>query len=192
MITIKVQGKDLTLPTSWNEINMETIVPIMDLQKKYEDGYEIEYYLMELFAILTNTDVDFFYDSYITDEEVQLIGNSLTEFMEPISFTKADCFKIDGKLYSYNNFNKLTYGEDISYKLLNKNSKSDFESWLNLLSILIRPATETTDEFGEVKYVLDKFDGDVDILNKRKELIKKIPAVNGLYIVQSFTNGKNQ
>jgi hypothetical protein len=55
---------------------------------------------------------------------------------------------------------------------------------------LVRPAKEKTNEFGQIEYELEPFVGDINILNKRKELFKQIPGVNSMYIVKSFTDGR--
>ena len=98
-------------------------------------------------------------------------------------------FVIDGNLYSYNLPSKLTLGEKISIKVLEKNSKSQFENWLNILTILIRPSKEKVNEFGEVEYEVEPFNGDITVLEKRKEIIKKIPGVNSMFVIKSFTDG---
>ena len=73
---------------------------------------------------------------------------------------------------------------------MSKTSINLFDSWLNLISILIRPADVSVNEFNETVYTPKEFEADIDILMKRKELFKTIPAVNAMWILEAFTLGR--
>jgi hypothetical protein len=148
-----------------------------------------ELFLVKFISILTSKDENFITSLY--EEELLEFPEIITGFkLDEFADVEEKSFTLDGRLYSYNLPSQLTLGEKISIKLLEKSSKSQYENWLNLLSILVRPAEEYTDEFGEKKYKLEPFNGDIDILNKRKELFKQIPGIHSMYIIKAFTDGR--
>jgi hypothetical protein len=184
-----IQDREINIKSNWSEVSLAEFVPIMELQTK-SDKILPEVFLIELLGILSDVSSSYYYNSYLTDEEIDTLTNHMSNFMKDIERKKVDCFRINGNLYSYEIPNKLTYGEKISYQLLEQSSKSDYESWLTLLAILVRPAVEEKDEFGDIKYKVEPFNGDIDVLEKRKQLFKNIPAENALWIVENFINGK--
>lgn len=188
MKQITIRDKELNVIDSWDEITVGQYINLMESYSKLGTISDEEF-LLEFIGVLTTVDKDFLFDLYEEEltEFVDLVDNFQLE-----KFLTEDCktFTFNDRLYSYVPANKLTVGETISLKLLASNNKTQFDDWLNILSIVIRPATETTNEFGEKQYQIEKFNGDIDIINKRKELIKNIPAKNGLHITSAFMNGR--
>jgi len=189
MIKEMIQGVELSIPEAWNEIKLRDFMKIMDLYAKYDDMVEEEF-IIKMIAVLTGTSPDFYFNSDLTDDEVNILIESLAPFREKMVPEKADSFEINGTLYSYNIPDKLTFGENVSIKILEKQSKSQYEGWLNILSIIIRPATESQNEFGDTVYKVEPFNGDIDIIKRRKELLKSIPCDAALWIIEAFTSGK--
>ena len=167
-----IQGLEITIPENWNEIKLSEFIKIMDLYAAYDEMVEEEF-ILKLISVLTHTDVDFYFNSDLTDDEVLLLIDCLAPFKIKMVPSKVDCFQINGVLYSYNIANKLTFGENVSIKILEKQSKTQYETWLNILSILIRPATESKNEFGETVYNVEPFNGDIEIIKKRKNILVK-------------------
>jgi hypothetical protein len=132
----------------------------------------------------------FYFNSDLTDDEVERLIECLSPFKTKMVPEKADSFLINGVLYSYNIPDKLTFGENVSIKILEKQSKSQYEGWLNILSIIIRPATESKNEFGETIYNVEPFNGDIETIKRRKELLLNIPCDAALWIIEAFMSGK--
>jgi len=188
MRKIILQNQEIDVKDTWIDLTTAEYIKLMEL---YSDSQEIvpELFLVKFISILTDKDDDFICSLY-EEESAEfpdvIAGFKLDEFAD----IEQKSFLLNGQLYSYNIPDKLTLGEKISIKLLEKNSKSQFEQWLNILSILIRPAKEKKNEFGEIEYEIEPFVGDINILNKRKELFKQIPGVNSMFIVKAFTDGR--
>lgn len=181
-------NEEVNVKDCWEDLSTGEYISLMELYSVSKDLVP-EAFLVKFISILIDRDEKFINSLYEDDlvEFIEIINNfKMDEFVEKEQKT----FLINDVLYSYNIPNKLTLGEKISIKLLEKNSKSEFEQWLNILCILIRPAKEKTNEFGEIEYELEPFVGDIEILNKRKELLKKIPGVASMSIIKSFTDGR--
>lgn len=184
-----IQSLEILIPENWNEIKLQDFIEIMNLYSEYDNMVEEEF-LIKLIAKLTNTDPNFYFNSDLTDEEIEIIINALSPFKTKMIPEKVDSFVINNTLYSYNIPDKLTFGENVSIKILDKNCKTQYESWLNILSILIRPATESKNEFGEITYIVEPFNADIEIIKRRKELLKNLPCDAAVWIIESFMSGK--
>jgi hypothetical protein len=188
MRIIRLQNQDVNVKDCWKDLTTSEYIDLMELYNKSKDIIP-EQFLVNFISILTSKD-EHFINSLYEEELIEftdvIAGFKLDEFAD----IEEKSFIIDGRLYSYNIPNQLTLGEKISIKLLEKNSKSQFEQWLNILCILLRPAKEYIDEFGEKKYDIEPFNGDIEVLQKRKELFKQIPGVNSMFIIKSFTDGR--
>lgn len=188
MRIIKIQEQDLSVKDNWNDFSTGNYIDLMELYSKSKDMIP-EIFLVKFIGILIDKDENFIGSLY--EEELLEIQDIITEFQKnEFKEVEQRAFILNGNLYSWNNPNQLTLGEKISIKLLEKESKSQFENWLNLLAILVRPAKEKINEFGEKEYILDPFDGNIDTLNKRKELFKEIPGINSMFIINSFIAGR--
>ena len=148
-----------------------------------------EEFLVKFITIISTLDESFTNELY--EDELNLFTDLVNNFtIEGLKPERADHFVFDDKIYSYNNIGKLTLGEKISLKLLEKNMKDEYDLWLNILGILVRPAVKKTNEFNETYYEVESFVGDIDLINKRRELVKSIPAINAIHIIENFTNGR--
>lgn len=188
MRKIVLQNQEVDVKDCWHDLTTAEYIMLMELYGESKDMVP-ELFLVKFISILTGKNEEFITSLY--EEELAEFPDVITGFkLEEFVDIEQKCFTLDGRLYSYTIPNQLTLGEKISIKLLEKNSKSQFEQWLNILSILVRPAKEKTNEFGEIEYELEPFNSDINILNKRKELYKQIPGVNSMYIVKAFTDGR--
>lgn len=188
MKTITIKEKHFKIIDNWNDISVDKYLQIVNLNNKIDEILD-EQFLIEFIKIISDMNDDFINSLYEEDFVffIELMNTFNVNQLQP---EKATHFIFDDKLYSYNDIGKLTLGEKISLKLLEKNNKSEQDNWLNILSIMIRPSTKITNEFNEDIYEVSKFEGNIDIINKRKELIKHIPAINAIYIIQSFITGR--
>lgn len=187
MRVVKVQDKELEVIDKWDEFDVEKYIQIVKLYAQLEElGNEL--FLVKFIVILTGEAEDWVLSLY--DEDL-LVFTDLIESFKLDEFRKKEQrkFELNGNTYAINSMNRLTLGEKISIKLLEKEAKDEYETWINLLSILIRPAEEVKNEFGEVEYKVEKFVGDIATIKKRKELVKKIPATSGMWILESFMPG---
>lgn len=188
MKIVRLQNEDVNVKDSWNDLTTQEYIDLMELYSESKDMVA-ELFLVKFISILTGKSVDFISSLY--EEELLEFPDIITSFkLDEFADSEEKSFTLEGKLYSYNLPNQLTLGEKISIKLLEKNSKSQYEQWLNLLAVLVRPAIEKKNEFGESIFELEPFVGDINILNKRKELFKQIPGVSSMYIVKAFTDGR--
>jgi hypothetical protein len=188
MRIVRLQNEDVNVKDSWKDLTTAEYISLMELYSESKDMVP-ELFLVKFISILTEKDVNFISSLY--EEELMEFPDVIAGFkLDEFADVEQKSFILEGNLYSYNLPNQLTLGEKISIKLLEKNSKSQYEQWLNLLAILVRPAKEKVDEFGGVQYELEPFVGDMNILNRRKELFKQIPGINSMFIVKSFTDGR--
>lgn len=188
MRVIKVKEELVECKDSWSDLSLLDYSKLVSLYSEYSNLIE-EQFLVKAITILTNLKEEYLYE---------LFDEDLIPFLDVIALFKLDEFKpeecrefnFNGKLYSWKNMSKLNVGEQISIKILQKGSKTEYDSWLNLLSIMIRPATVSSDEFDKNQYVVDKLDVDMEILEGRKTFIKDIKAINAMFIIQSFMSGR--
>ena len=191
-----ILGKELNAPEGWQDITIYKYKQIMELMvKSTSDGILLiphEQFMIEHCSVLLDVDPYFFYDADIDDETINILVEIMKPFNIKMPVEKADCFRINGTLYSYNVPDKLTFGEQMSIKLLESHSETVFDSWLNLLTILVRPAQEVVDrEFGTTEYIVGKFKvEDADKLLKRRDLFKSLPAGPAYWIIQAFQDGR--
>lgn len=187
MRKIIFNDKEYNILDSWDELNIQNYIDIIELYQNIDNQIE-EMFLVKFISILSDIPKDELLNSY--DEDLIKFTEIIEEFkLDNLLKEPKYNFNLNDKLYAWNNMNKLTLGEKISLKLLDKQSKNQGDAILNLLSIIVRPAKEKTNEFGEVEYDVEPFVGDMSILEKRKELCKKILAKNALFILDCFTDG---
>ena len=188
MKKIIIREKEYDLIEGWNEITLGNYINLVELYNKRNDLLE-EQFLIKFIPLISNLNEEEVMNCY--EEDLLPFVSSLKNFtLETFIKEEKRQYIFNNNLYSVVIPNKLTMGENTSIKLLEKSSKDIFDSWLNMLTILIRPATEITNEFGEKEYIVEPFNGDQLTLMRRKELFKDIKAVNAMWILESFTAGR--
>ena len=188
MKTIKINEKEVTHIEDWSEMSMGNYLKLIELQTNKDNLLEEQFLLqfITLISDLTYEELDAFYEEDLMPLALELKSFNIENFVKQ----EKRHFVFNGIDYCVVIPNKLTMGENISLKLLEKKSINLMDSWLNIISILIRPATKSIDEFGEIIYTPNKFEGDELLLLKRKELFKQVPAVNAIWILEAFTLGR--
>ena len=188
MDKITIRDKEANVANQWQDLTVEQYIDITKLYEQTTETIE-EDFLINFLLIITDLDRDFIETLY--EDELEPFVETIKKFdMKEFKGVKVDHFILNDQIYSYKQASKLTLGEKVSLKLLEKKSTTQTETWLNILSIMIRPAKVNKNEFGEDIYIVEPFDGDIETLEKRKELIKKIKAINAFYIVEGFIDGR--
>lgn len=190
MKQIKVNKNEINILEGWSEMTLGNYIDLTTLYEKYNNKEIIEEELMMMFLTLVSdlkvSDIMRMDIDDIIKISTENIPNFKTE-----DFKKKECrhFILNGNNYGIIIPTKINYGELISIKLLEKQSKTIYDQWLSRLCILVRPATPKINEFGETYWECEEFNSDMEILFKRKELLKQIPAVNALWLIEAFPNG---
>lgn len=192
MEKITIRDVEYEISNCWEDIKIGQYYKILELYKQVDDLSE-DTFILKMVSILMNKDINFFYNLY--PEELNVFIPIINKF-NVNDFVKSDEKRliINGNLYSYIIPNKLNIGEKETITYLQSKSKGLQEEWLNLLSVLIRPVIEEKNEFDQITYITDdRFDIDLDIIDKRKEyILKDLSAVNAMYILESFMYGTNK
>jgi hypothetical protein len=188
MRKITIREKEVDVKDNWDEITLEKYGKILELYAG--DNSIEEKFLIEFICIITDLEYEYLMGLY--DDDIFPFVEIMNEFNKD-GIVKKECktFDINGKVYVANKSSRLTLGEKISIKLLEKTTKNTWDSAVNLLAILIRPGVEKTDELGNIYYEAEPFVGDIDTITRRKDLIKDIPATAALWVLEDFTPGRD-
>lgn len=194
MKQFKINEKEYSILENWNEIELEPYIKICDLYEKYPDIIKADDLDKQIFM----TKFLPLISSITEDELTNMYDEDIEQFKEYIlHFKVSDFIPMECRYFTFNNTkyctvipSRLTTGENISIKILEKGATSKLDNILSVLTICVRPCIESINEFGEVEYEALPLKSDPILLNKRKELLKKLPAVNALFILEAFTAGK--
>lgn len=181
MYKFEVNGKEFSMPTSWDEISLERYIELAKLEKTRE-GYKIpELYLLKLFEALMGVgegELDELDIETMTD-----LSSKLAFVSEVPQWPNTRHINIEGVDYVFTpDLNKITMGEYISIKTLQDNT-DEVEFIPYLLSIILRPGKEVNGV-----WVQDKFD--TDGIDTRRELFMKQPVFSLIGPVNFFLSGK--
>ncbi len=190
MKKITVKEREFNIMESFSEISIGNFMDISTLYNKYNNNEIIEEEMMMMFlTIVSNITVSDIMKMDM-DEVINIGTENLPNFKEDnIQRKEGRHFFLNGTNYGIVIPDKLSFGELVSIKLLEKNSKTIFDQWLNRLCIMVRPATSKQDEFGTIHWECEEFNGDMEILTKRKEILKSMPATNALWLIEAFPRG---
>jgi len=196
MEIIKINKIELEVPSNWNEVSISNYYKLRDLSTDYlnnEANWIPEKYILDYASILIGCEPSVLYNLELTNEDWLNINKIITNFQTQPIAEKFDVIKIDDRLYSYNNLNKMTAGEYVSVKLTLK--KLPLEKQLSyLMAILVRPCKKVwNEEFNYDQYIVDDFNeynSDNEIIEKRMDMYMNIPYTYALYIEELFLNGK--
>jgi hypothetical protein len=190
MLRFNLGEKEFVLPTEWEEITLGKYLSLSEIGKKLESKYAFnELYVMRVLEILTEAD-----SGDLDDLTIQ----ALNELSEKIAFLSSEPkfevfqhIEIDGKDYAFpEDLYQIKAGEYISIKTLQENEKDPTQFYLNLLSILLRPAKRVKNlETGKESWVQEKFNA--ENLCFRKDLYKNLPITKVLGTINFFLNGKD-
>jgi hypothetical protein len=191
MATIKIREREINVTENWEQVDLEQCIKIIKLFDEMGQGELIEeQFLVNFIECITDLTSDEMMNFY--SEELVIFTEYIDNFKDVSKLQRQECksFNLNDIVYAVVIPSKLTLGEEISIKLLQKSSADRYDTWLNLLTILVRPGIEKKNEFGETFYEVEPLKADIELLNKRKQLLKKIPAVNALWIVEAFSAGR--
>lgn len=184
--------QEVKIIDKWNELTLGKYIQLVNLMQNQEKYTNSEFSLRCLEKV-TSLSYEEILELY--NEDYDILANELfcqgsflhTEIKEE----KATNWIFNEIDYSVVFPERIRLGEKQSLDILDKDAKSTYDQWLNILSIFVRPAIKTKNEFGEDIYNIEKFNADMDSINKRKELIyNNMPAVNAIWICNFFANGK--
>lgn len=186
MITIKTNDTEYYMPENYDEMTLNTFIRLTKVQESNTEYIFQEYYMIKLLEAMVCAepgDLD-----ELTIEEMADLSDKLKYLSEEPKAKKVDKITIGEITYAFpENFNKLTTGELISIRTLN-DGKGTAESILNLLAIVLRPATKHIDaETGKEKWIRTKFDA--QNIEYRKSLFGTLPVLDCLYSVNFFFTG---
>lgn len=186
MITIKTNNTEYYMPENYDEMSLETFIRLTKVQESGTEYVFQEYYMIKLLEAMVNAEPGDLDD--LTIEEMATLSEKLKYLSEEPKPKKVDMIVINNITYAFpDNFNKLTTGELISIKTLNE-EKNTGESILNLLAIILRPATKVLDsETGKERWVRGKFDA--QNIEHRKQIFLKLPVLDCLFSVNFFFTG---
>lgn len=188
MKQIKIRDREFNIPTEWMDTTIGQYIEICKLGDNKDEYVDYEY-LLKTYSILCNMDYDFLLriKDYELNEAAECIKEMASEGIKPIDIRK---IMIGDVLYSFENPESLTNGEKASIQILEKDTKYIYEQWLNVLTVMIRPAVMKLDEFGEIYYEVDECNINRELLFKRKQAFMDIPSPIAMYVVNSFMNAK--
>lgn len=187
MKTFKINDEEFNLKNSYEEWTIETYIKFNRLSDQHQVLQLEDLYFLKLLEILCDVEGGDLDD--MTLEDFTEITKELSYLGESPKFDeKTPYYNIDNVTYVIpRNFNLLTAGEKISIDTLN-NEREQYDAWLNILSILVRPGTEFKDpETGKSIWIRNKFDA--NNLEYRKSLFKKAPFLLFYPVVTFFLFG---
>jgi len=192
MDKITIREVEYDIASHWQDIKIGQYYKILELYKQVDELSE-DTFILKMVSILMNKELNFFYNLY--PDELSVFIPIINKF-NVNDFVKSDEKRliINSNVYSYIIPEKLNIGEKETIGYLQRKSGTQKEEWLNLLTVLIRPVVEEKNEFGDTTYITDdRFDIDLSIIDKRKEyILRDLPAVNAMYILEAFMYGTNK
>lgn len=185
-------GTVINLVNKWSEINVKQLIGLDKLNKERDNNSELEQilFILDLLYVLTDLDKD-----TIDELEISLLYDMLGELNKDILlntpvYKNPKKIMIGDKLYGFRDPNKLSIGEVVSYKEIEKRY-TGIDSIPYLLAILCRPAKEVlNEETKKIEIVVDKFNADE--LEYRKDIMLEQSAIDLFGAVNFFLSGKGQ
>lgn len=129
----------INVPTSWEQITLKTFTNLMRKQEEKGEGAELS--IVDIMAVLTNTDRSFIYS--LPSDFVDTIMAHLLFLNEPLKEEPKAEVEINGETYKINYMEKLKFGEYTDANTIMANDKFDYAS---LLAILCRKEGEKYDD----------------------------------------------
>lgn len=189
MDKIKINDVEYNVPTSWEEITFEQYINFVKLEEIKTDFMLEELYLINLIEVLCEMPEGSMND--LTMIEFNELVNKFGYLNTDPKLSKDKQIDINGITYVFpDDLNKLTLGENISIKTLIKD-QNKYEQLYYILGVILRPGKIEIDaETKKEVYVQDKFTGDMNKINFRINLFKKVPFVKLLGQLNFFLIGK--
>jgi len=139
--------KVFKMPTSWDEVSLETYIKLAKLDESRSEFKMGELYLFRMLEIITQDEEGKSISEGDLDElpitTINTLSENLTWVKTLPDMSKDKTFEIDGVLYSApDDFKKLTIGEFISIKTYQESSTSVWDAAPHILAILWRSSTK--------------------------------------------------
>lgn len=180
MIIIELEGKEYTMPSSWEEVNLKKFEDIMGQLSVFSEYKSQNQYALDLIQILTEAPKEQLVN--MTRASFTELSNSIKWINEPIKTDRKNTFTINGEEYmAVENLNALSMGDTVSLEILINDSKGTLE--LNILPILIRKTKEIIKN-GQVVKVPGEFDA--DNYEETRELFKKHLNITEVLWIKDF------
>jgi hypothetical protein len=195
MRTIKLVNEEidyqleLNVLDNWSEITLENYFKILDVIENKDKFDETEFFI-HMICIISNIEKEKLYEIPVS-ELMQFTDIIISFNLETLSKTLPNTILIDDITYvSKKNMSNLTTNEMIWIKNKQKESKNSYEIMINILTILLRPGYQKTDEIGQTKWIQAPYDDET--FQIRKELfLKRITAYDGIPLINFFLSGNN-
>lgn len=181
-IIIEDSNIEINLPTSWEDITLETYVKIAKLEEMKNTYQFEELYLLRIIELLCGVDEGQIDE--MTIEQIQQITDDLGFLQNQNNWTARQTIEIDGQVYVFpKDMNRLTMGEYISIKTLQEKVGNSVDCIPYILAIILRKGKLVNDKWVQTKF-------EVDELEERKNLFLKQPITYLMGAVDFFLGGK--
>lgn len=189
MKQFKIEDKEFTTITEWNELTVKQYLEIATVQQNKDSFFIDELFMMRLLEVLCNVN-----EGDLDDMPLELLPE-LTSYIEMLKvkpvWSNVTHFELDGVIYVLmKDLNKVTTGEYISLKTIEAKYKNDPIGMIgNMLAILVRPGKVVADpETGKESYEIEKFSSK-NMEFRSKLLLEKGKAVDLVGMVDFFLTG---
>lgn len=188
MKSFKINGKEYSMISSWSEMSLEQYISFYKMHEKRKDAEIDDLYLIELLEFFSGCDEILL----APQSELGDLLLNLNFLMETPTMNSNKHLKFEDKNYSFVDFNKLTTGEYISIKMLQKSFPNPLDCIPYILSIILRPSTISVDaETGEDVYIIEEFKTE-NIEWRAKNYRNMFKAIDVINFITFFLTMRNQ
>lgn len=176
ILTIDDKSTEYSIPTSWDEVNVDQFAKIYGLS---QEGLTMIEYFAEVLSILMEIDVD---DIMMMDSESFNMLSGKVEFIQnELKANEVDYVTVEGtKYYLKKDYGSLNMGEIISIeKLMEKHGQDLGTAMSDLLCIFLRKKKDN----GKLENFKSSFMG-------RSEMFGKITVTDIYNVMLFFSNGE--
>ncbi len=169
---------EISIPTEWNDITIETYIKYNDAVKDLEDGQEIM-----VKTISTMCGIDESIVEHMKLSDLQKIQESLQKLIsKPVQKEIITKINIDGKIYGWHpKIDEMTMGEFVDIETFAKDNDI-----AKIMSVLYRPIVKTQGN----RYDIEPYDADVHLENELQ--FKKLSINIGNPVAVFFWNLGNK
>ena len=148
-----IKELEISLPTSWADINLKKYLALQKELKNYEDSEEAQNAI--IMHTLCNIEPDVLHSMAI--EDYRMIQSELQWFTKTDNLELQRFVTIDGIEYGFEpNLSKMAYGAYIDIMQFNEIGIDD--NWAKIMNILYRPVEKKQGEF----YSIERYTGKQD------------------------------
>ena len=188
MVTIKINDKEFSCPTKWDEVKCKTYLQLLELETT-RDKYVVEFlYTQRFLEILCGVEeggLDELELEYLASLE-PIISEGLSQKNLTDITATVDHFVFNGITYSYytpETIRKITLGEQAYIETL-KQSKDMYDQMIKAAAVMIRPATLITTPEGRTYWKLEKFV--IDEVEHRAKMLAENLSTKDMAMLNNF------